>query len=274
MIRSTIATRGMAVAPHSLAAQSALDVLRDGGNALEAMIAAAATIAVVYPHMNSIGGDSFWLTFAPGAGVSSIDACGAAAAKATRGFYAESGARAIPVRGPLAVNTVAGTLSGWETARRIAHEQWGGRLPFRRLLEDAIHYARNGIPVTQSQHDSTAQKLAELRDQPGFAAHFLVDNAPPAPNSVFVQRSLAATLERIADAGPRDFYEGDLAMAIAKELSQLGSPLSLADLESHRAVEKPALEMEHSAGMIYNTAPPTQGIVSLIILGVLDRAGV
>lgn len=274
MIRSTIATRGMAVAPHSLAAQSALDVLRDGGNALEAMIAAAATIAVVYPHMNGIGGDSFWLTYAPGAGVSSIDACGAAGQRATREFYAACGVDAIPARGPLAANTVAGTLSGWELAHRVAHEQWGGRLPFKRLLEDAIHYARHGIPVTQSQHDSTAQKLAELQDQPGFAAHFLDGSAPPRPNALFVQKALAATLERIADAGPRDFYEGDLAVVIAKELSQLGSPLTLADLETHRAVEKPALELEHSAGMIYNMAPPTQGVISLIILGLLDRAGV
>ncbi len=274
MIRSTIGTRGMAVAPHSLASQSALDVLREGGNALEAMIAACATIAVVYPHMNGIGGDSFWLTFAPGSGVSSIDACGAAAQRAKREFYTERGADVIPVRGPLAANTVAGTLSGWEMAHRIAHEQWGGRLPFRRLLQDAIHYAKHGIPVTQSQHDSTAQKLGELQDQPGFAVHFLEGNAAPRANAMFVQKTLAATLERIADAGPRDFYEGDLAVVIAKELAHLGSPLTLADFEAHRAVEKPALELEHSAGMIYNMAPPTQGVISLIILGLLDRVGV
>jgi gamma-glutamyltranspeptidase/glutathione hydrolase len=274
MIRSTVATRGMAVAPHSLASQSALEILREGGNALEAMIASAATIAVVYPHMNGIGGDSFWLTYAPGAGVSSIDACGAAARRATRQFYADSGAESIPARGPLAANTVAGTLSGWGLAYRIAHEQWGGRLPFKRLLEDAIHYARHGIPVTQSQHDATAQKLGELEDQPGFAVHFLVNGAPPAPNSLFVQNSLARTLEHIADAGPGDFYEGELAVVVAKELGDLGSPLALADLKAHRAVEKPALELEHSAGMIYNMAPPTQGVISLIILGILDRVGI
>jgi gamma-glutamyltranspeptidase len=81
--------RGMAVAPHSLAAQSAVAVLREGGNALEAMVAAAATIAVVYPHMNSIGGDAFWLIHSPGETPRAIDACGAAGSRTTPAFYRE-----------------------------------------------------------------------------------------------------------------------------------------------------------------------------------------
>ncbi|MFN7087827.1 MAG: gamma-glutamyltransferase, partial [Burkholderiales bacterium] len=91
MINPIRGIRGMAVAPHAAAAQSALAVLREGGNALEAMIAAAATIAVVYPHMNSIGGDSFWLVHVPGKAPGAIDACGAAAQAATREWYAERG---------------------------------------------------------------------------------------------------------------------------------------------------------------------------------------
>src|SRR3569832_2923970 len=98
--------RGIAVAPHALAARSAADVMRDGGNALEAMVAAAATIAVVYPHMNSIGGDGFWLISRRGRPPLAIDACGRAARLATRDFYAQAGAAAIPSRGPLAANTV------------------------------------------------------------------------------------------------------------------------------------------------------------------------
>src|SRR5947207_15431461 len=97
--------RGMAVAPHSLAAQSALEVLREGGNALEAMIAAAATIAVVYPHMNSIGGDSFWLIHIPGKAPGAIDASGAAAACASIDWYRDHGVQVrIPFRGGLASN--------------------------------------------------------------------------------------------------------------------------------------------------------------------------
>jgi oxamate amidohydrolase len=95
----------MVVAPHALAAQSGLAVLREGGNALEAMVAAAATISVVYPHMNGIGGDSFWLIHAPGNDVTTIDACGRAAERATLDFYREQGQPVIPERGPLAANT-------------------------------------------------------------------------------------------------------------------------------------------------------------------------
>ena len=91
MLNSIRATRGMAVAPHALAAQAALAVLREGGNAIEAMIAAAASIAVVYPHMNSIGGDAFWLIHVPGEAPRAIDACGAAAANASIAWYAERG---------------------------------------------------------------------------------------------------------------------------------------------------------------------------------------
>src|SRR5437868_12196432 len=107
---STWAARGMVVAPHALAAQSGLAVLREGGNALEAMVAAAATISVVYPHMNGIGGDSFWLIHEPGKEVTTIDACGRAAGRASVDFYRGRQLSAIPMRGPLAANTVAGTI--------------------------------------------------------------------------------------------------------------------------------------------------------------------
>src|SRR4030081_1043800 len=111
--------RGMAVAPHALASQSALAVLREGGNAVEAMIAAAATVAVTYPHMNGIGGDGFWLIARPGMDPVGIEACGTAAPRAPLESYRARGLAAIPFRGPLAANTIAGTVSGWD----IAH-QW------------------------------------------------------------------------------------------------------------------------------------------------------
>ena len=146
MIHSTQATRGMAVAPHALASQSALAVLREGGNALEAMIAAAATIAVVYPHMNSIGGDSFWLMHVPGEAPGAIDACGAAARAATVDWYHERGITdRIPFRGGVAANTVAGTISGWGAAHTLSRRALGGRLPLTRLREDAIYHAEHGI---------------------------------------------------------------------------------------------------------------------------------
>lgn len=264
--------RGMAVAPHSLAAESAISVLREGGNALEAMVAAAATIAVVYPHMNSIGGDSFWVIHRPGHAMGGIDACGASAGLASRQWYADQGIdRAIPFRGPIAANTVAGTLSGWGAAHALSRRSLGGRMPLSRLLDDAITYARSGVPVTHSQHRLTAAKLPELRDQPGFAETFLAQGASPATGSVFLQPRLATTLEQIARAGTQDFYQGDLARSMARELALLGSPLRLADFQGHSARLIDPLTLRHSQGRVHNMTPPTQGLMSLIILGLLDR---
>ncbi len=264
-------TRGMAVAPHSLAAQSALAVLREGGNALEAMVSAAATIAVVYPHMNSIGGDGFWLVHAPGEAPRAIDACGAAARAASIDWYRERGvSAAIPFRGGLAANTVAGTISGWKVALDLA-AQAGGKMPLSRLLEDAIHYARQGIVVTRSQTETTRVKLEGLSGQPGFDETFLVKSAPPATGTRFHHARMAATLDRLARAGLDDFYRGDLARSFAKDLAAVGSPLALADLEAHAGKVVKPLELAHSRGLLHNMTPPTQGVVSLLILGILDR---
>ncbi|MEK6594609.1 MAG: gamma-glutamyltransferase family protein [Pseudomonadota bacterium] len=272
MIHSIRGTRGMAVAPHALAAQSALAVLREGGNAVEAMIAAAATITVVYPHMNSIGGDSFWLVHLPGKPPGAIDACGAAAGAASIDWYRERGIEhSIPFRGGIAANTVAGTISGWGAAYELSRRTLKGRLPLSRLLEDAIHYAEHGIAVTASQALNTANKQAELALQPGFARTFLVRGAAPAAGSVFVQKRMGATLRRIAKAGTDDFYRGALARSIAKDLRRAGSPLTLGDLAAHQARLRDPLALAHSAGRLYNMTPPTQGLVSLLILGILDE---
>jgi gamma-glutamyltranspeptidase/glutathione hydrolase len=268
MLQTPRGTRGAVVAPHNLAAQAGLAVLRDGGNAIEAMVAAASTVAVVYPHMNSIGGDNFWLISEPGKDPVAVMACGGAGAKASREFY--SGHASIPPRGPLAANTVAGAISGWEAALAIS-KRWGGRLPLSRILADAIGYGRDGAPVTLSQHRNTAAKLLELKDVPGYAAQFLVNRDPPAVGSLFRQPKLAATLERLAAAGLADFYSGEIGAANAAELSRVGSPVTAADLAAHRAVEAQPLRVDLRCGTVYNVPFPTQGLASLIILGVFER---
>jgi len=262
--------RGMAVAPHALAAQSALDVLREGGNALEAMIAGAATIAVAYPHMNSIGGDAFWLIHVPRRAPKGIDGCGAAARAASIEWYSARGITGtIPHRGAAAANTVAGAVSSWELAYRLAR-RWGGRLSLQRLLADAIHYARNGIAVTTSQSTLTAARRAELESQAGFRETFLDHGAAPSTGSHFRQPRLAQTLERLARAGLDDFYRGRLAQAIARDLAAIGSPLTKRDLARHRAKLVTPLTLAHSLGAVHNLPPPTQGVASLLILGMLD----
>ena len=272
MLNSTFATRGVAVAPHSLAAQSALAILREGGNAIEAMVAAAAAIAVVYPHMNSIGGDGFWLILPPGSPPVGIDACGRSGTLATIESYRKRGLSAIPTRGPLAANTVAGTISGWAEALSVA-QSMGGKVPLQRLLADAIGYAENGIPVTGSQYSTTVAKLPELEDQPGFSQCFLVDGEVPRPGTRFRQPGLGRTLLRLAEEGLDSFYRGSLAADLARHLAALGAPVTGEDLQDQRATRVTPLRLAHSKGEIFNLAPPTQGLVSLMILGMLDGLG-
>ena len=195
------AGNAMAVAPHFLAAQAARDVMKEGGNAIEAMVAAAATIAMVYPHMTGLGGDAFWLIHEPGHQPVAIDASGGAAAGLTPSFYTSRGLHSIPVRGPLAANTIAGTVSGWERALEISKLSWGGRLPLSRLFADAIHHAEHGVAVTASQMRSTATKLPELAQQPGFSKCFLSDDKPPAQHSLFFLPRMAALLRHLARTG-------------------------------------------------------------------------
>jgi gamma-glutamyltranspeptidase/glutathione hydrolase len=259
----------MVVAPHHLAAQSGLAVLREGGNAIEAMVAAAATIAVVYPHMNSIGGDCFWLIQEPGKNPVGIDASGASAALATPDFYASQGHGAIPARGPLAALTVAGTVSGWAKALEISAAA-GGRLPLSRLLGDAITYAASGVPLTAAHAAMAEAKRAELADVPGFARVFRPPDQMPRGASL-TQPRLAETLRHLAAVGLLDFYDGDVARSMAQDLEAAGSPVRLTDFQAHKAQQVAPLRTRLSAGTVYNLPPPTQGLASLLILAIFDR---
>lgn len=269
MIQSNIAPKGMAVTPHHLASESALAVLRRGGNAIEAMVAAAATIAVVYPHMNGLGGDSFWLIVPPEGDPIAIDASGAAGSLASREFY--QGKESIPYRGPAAALTVAGTVSGWQEALNFSHPRSETQIPVAELLHDAIEYASAGIPVTESQAAATAAKRAELEDLPGFAEIYLPEGQVPRAGSRFIQKALGETLQALADDGLDSFYRGPLAEKIAQGMAQLGMPVTAADLSQHRATTCVPLQLTHSQGTLYNLTPPTQGLVSLAINGITDQ---
>ena len=272
MLHSLTCLGGMVTAPHHLAAQAGLSVLRDGGNAVEAMVAAAAAIAVVYPHMNSIGGDGFWLIAEPGRDPVAVRACGAAAALATPQFYADHGDAAIPTRGSRAALTAAGAVGGWARALAVA-APWGKPLPLTRLLAEARHHARQGVPVTRSQVALTASKWAECAQVSGFAETF-APRGLPVLNEVIANPRLGDTLEQLGRAGLDDFYRGDLARSMAADLESVGSPVRLADLQACRAEVVPALSVAVSAGRIFNQPPPTQGVSSLAILGIFDRLGV
>jgi len=258
--------RGMVTAPHHLAAQAGLGVLQDGGNAVEATVAVAACLAVVYPHMTGIGGDGFWLIAEPDGRTHAIDACGGAAAAADLALYA--GLETIPWRGPLAANTVAGTISGWAAALEAS----GGRLPLARLLRDAIHHAEEGVAVTRGGAEIAATKGAELRGQPGAWADIFEPLARPlVEGEILRQPVLAATLTLLARDGLASFYDGALARAIAGDLGRLGSPVTAADLAAHRVTRPAPLSVPIVGATLFNTAPPTQGLASLLILALFDR---
>jgi gamma-glutamyltranspeptidase/glutathione hydrolase len=262
--------RGVAAAPHRLAAEAGRDILAEGGNALEAMIAMAATIAAVYPHMNHIGGDGFWLVREPNGRVRAIMAAGPAGANAKPAFYLDRGHEEIPTRGPLAALTVPGAIGGWIKADEGA-KALGGKLPLDILLMAAIRHAREGYAVTRSQARLSEEKLAELKDVPGFTAQFLRDGKPPKAGDVLTQTALAATLDQLANDGLDDFYRGDVGREIANDLARIGSPVTRADLEQFSATIAAPLSVKIAAGTLYNTPLPTQGLASLILLALYDR---
>src|SRR5262245_43516804 len=185
--------RGVVAAPHGLAAEAGRAILAEGGNAIEAMIAMAAAIAAVYPHMNHIGGDGFWLVREPNGRVRALMAAGPAGARATINFYRDHGHDEIPTRGALAALTVPGAVGGWQLAYG-ASRAFGGRMPRDVLLGAAIRHARDGYVVTRSQARLSQEKLSEVKDAPGFAAAFLPDGKPPAVGATLKQSALAATL--------------------------------------------------------------------------------
>ena len=274
MLQTPRSYRGMVTAPHHLAARAGLRVLEDGGNAIEAMVAAAAMITVVYPHMNALGGDNFWLIHTPGADVVGVDACGGAATGADIDHYRNRGHEAIPSRGPEAALTVAGAVSGWQEALRFSQEAWGGTLSLSRLLEDATHYAAHGVAVTRTLGENARGKLDELKDAPGFVDNFFIDGELPREGDRFKQPRIAATMKRLAEAGLDDFYRGTLAQSLAADLERAGSPLRLADLERHRALRVKPLGLWVAGHEVFNMPPPTQGLASLLLLGVYERLGV
>jgi gamma-glutamyltranspeptidase len=262
--------RGVVCAPHSAAVEDGRAILAEGGNAIEAMLAMAASIAAVYPHMNHIGGDGFWLIREPSGRVRALMGAGRAGSRATIALYREAGHDAIPARGPLAALTVPGAVAGWILASEAAKAQ-GGKLPLDVLLAPAIRHAREGYTVTRSQARLTAEKLSELKGVPGFADVFLVNGEPPKEGSVLRQTAFADMLIYLTHAGLSDFYHGDVERELYIDIQALDIPIGLLDLDHYRAVVAAPLSLAMQIGTLYNAPPPTQGLASLIILGLFER---
>ncbi|AJE48755.1 gamma-glutamyltransferase family protein [Celeribacter indicus] len=273
MIETPMSLGGMVTAPHHLAAAAGRDVLRLGGTAIEAAVATAAALSAVYPHMTGIGGDGFWLiSDGTGAPPKALHATGAAGERATDAYYAERQLSAVPWRGPAAACTVPGTVAGWDAA--LAHSAgWQDPLPLEQILAAAIHHAETGIAVTRSQSWLTGARLDELAPVPGFADVYLPGGQPPEVGQLLRQPALAATLRRLARNGLRDFYEGETAAMLASDLAAADSPVTARDLARHRAewLEPLALRLPRTGATVWNTRPPTQGLASLLILGIAEQ---
>src|SRR6478672_10056744 len=184
----------MVTSPHSLASAAGVDVLRAGGSAVDAAIAASAVLAVVYPHMTGLGGDAFWLIHEGKTGkVKYLNGGGRAAASAQLAWFTAKGLEEIPFRGIIpATLTVPGAVASWIEADRAY-----GRLPLARNLAPAIDYARDGFPITERLAGFIKMTHAELAKYPESAALLLPGGAPAEPNTLTTNKNLARTLNAI-----------------------------------------------------------------------------
>lgn len=277
---TTMGLNGMVTTPHYLASQAALQVLQNGGNAVDAAISAASTLSVVYPHMNSIGGDNFWLIYnAKTKELKALNASGRSGEKATISFYKEKGLDKIPSRGYLAANTVPGTVSGWWEAYLYAQKTMGNNLPWNKLLNTAVGYAENGFPVSPSQEmwtkiniDPTDSEFRNLQRFDGFKSTYLKPNGEAyKTGEVFKQPDLAKTLKLIAENGADVFYNGEIAQKIVRELQANGGVLTLNDFKNHTADWVDPISVDYRGYKAYNFPPNTQGMASLSILNILNQ---
>lgn len=260
-------------APHRLASRVGAEVLADGGTAIEAAVATAAALSVVYPHMNSIGGDSFWLIKQKEAAPVAVCACGQAAKAASIQWYKSRGCSALPTRGALAALTVPGTVRGWKTLLSMpGHRR---HLSLKRILDPAILLAEKGFPVSHSLARTTAEVFNELKKYSGFSEVFLKKNGDyHRVGECLRQVALAKTLSRLAHNGLQDFYTGETAELMCRELQEIGSPLTAKDFEICTARVVEPLHLRAFGQDFYNLPEPTQGVASLAILGLVDRLAI
>ncbi len=256
-------------APHRQAADIGYALLQQGASAIDAMVAAAAAITVVYPHMNSLGGDGFWLIHYPGQAPVAIDACGTAAALADLSFYA--GHPVIPSRGGAAALTMAGTLDGWHAARLWHASQGGTVRPLAELLAPAITLAKAGVEVTASLQRASEKVASDLANAAAYQRLFCPQGRTLVAGDTLRNPRLATFLERLAQHGTDDFYRGALAAELAGWLAEAGSPLRITDFQRYRAQRVTPLSVAIDGATLYNLPPPTQGLASLLILAIYDQ---
>ena len=264
----------MMTAPHHLATKTGSDILKEGGNVVEAMIASAAMISVVYPHMNSMGGDNFWLISDKNNNVHAIDSCGPASNNIDIGFYKKLGFNSIPSRGPLSALTVPGAVAGWKLAYDFSVKNLGGKIPISRLLFDAEQAAKEGIAITNTLRNNLKSKLNQLVDLVGFKDVYLKNGKIPNVGDRLIIPNLSNTFSCLIKNGLEDFYSGEVFSKIISDLNNLGSPLNSDDFKNYKATFVDPLELKIKNAKLFNLPPPTQGLASILILGLLDELSI
>jgi gamma-glutamyltranspeptidase/glutathione hydrolase len=264
-----IATQGMAATSHPLVSQVALDILKRGGTAVDAAIAANATMGLMEPTGNGVGGDLFAIVWDAktqklyglnGSGRSP----GSLSLKTLRAELKKLNSSTIPPTGPLPVS-VPGTVDGWFEL----HGKFG-KLPMKELLQPAISYARNGFPVTEVIAEGWERNARVLSKYPGFAETYMPKGRAPAKGEVFRNPLLANTLSAIADGGRDAFYKGDIARRIETYMRDNGGYLTAADLAAHHSEWVEPVSTNYRGYDVWELPPNTQGVAALQMLNLLE----
>jgi gamma-glutamyltranspeptidase/glutathione hydrolase len=254
--------------PHALATEAGAVAFERGGNALDAALAAAVTLAVVYPHMCGVGGDLFALIQRPDGQTIALNASGRAPAGVDVDAVRSRHGDRLPAHGPDVI-TVPGAVSGWD----LLHRE-GGLLPWADAFTPGIAYAHGGVAVSRSLAATLDELAPAVTADPGLAAVFAPAGAPLDLGDPFVQPDLGATLQTLAAYGPAALYGGDVGRRLADGLAPLGAALTLEDLQAHRADLVPPLVGRFRDLDVRVVPPNSQGFVLLQILALVERLGV
>ncbi len=259
------ASRGMVACANYFATQAGLRILMQGGNAIDAAIAANATMTVVYPSTCSAGGDIFMLIWhEKSQKLYALNGSGRAPQGMRPEYFAAQGMQSIPERGPLAIN-VPGAVDGWFAAL----ERFGS-LPAETLLAPAIEYAQDGVPVTARLGGWLAKAELLLKRWDSSATIFLAGKRPPRAGELLRQPQLARTYRVLAKEGRDAFYTGPLARSITDYVQEVGGVLSMEDMRQHHSDWVEPISTSYRGYDVYEFPPNTQGITALEMLNIIE----
>lgn len=261
-----IAQHGMVATSQPLATQVGLDILKQGGNAIDAAIAANAMLGLVEPTGNGIGGDLFAIVWdAKTKQLYGLNASGRSPKSLTLEYFKQQGLTSIPAHGPLPVS-VPGTVDGWFEL----HGKFGS-IPMTQILAPTIDYAKKGFPVSELIAWYMNRSVPILSKFDGFKQTYMPNGATPKKGEIFKNPYLANTLEKIATGGRDAFYKGDIARTIAAYMKEQGGFLSYQDLSEHSSEWVEPVSSNYRGYDVWELPPNGQGIAALQILNILEQ---